>query len=79
MAATSAGSVEVTIRIDLADAPRIAEIVRTFQRLGLTDAVPHPRLGIVRGSVPATHLKALREVAGVASVREDRNYRVQPG
>lgn len=79
-AARSDNVIDVTVRIDLKEAVgRFDEIVRMLEERGLSDTLPHPRLGIVNGSVPAAQLAGLREVTGVASVRANATYRTQPG
>ncbi|MEP7057765.1 MAG: hypothetical protein ABI809_08340 [Caldimonas sp.] len=77
-AAPPGHTVDVTVRVDLGKAAgRFDEIVLLLEGLGLADAAPHPRFGIVNGSVPVTQVAALRGVAGVTSVREDKVYGAQ--
>lgn len=69
--------VDVTIRIDKADADRMDEIVRALEERGLHRVEAHRNLMIVNGSVDAAGLEALRQVKGVMSVRPDRTYKAQ--
>jgi hypothetical protein len=71
------GEVAVTIRIARDQLARFDDIVRLLQQLGLANAAPHARFGIVNGSLPADRLAEARRVSGVASVQEDRTYRAQ--
>ncbi|WP_036283368.1 hypothetical protein [Methylocystis sp. ATCC 49242] len=73
----ASGNVDVTIRIDKAQAQRIEEIVQALQKLGLDHIERHLRFMIVNGRVRADLLDALRRVEGVASVREDQIYKAQ--
>lgn len=71
------GEVAVTIRIARDHLARFDEIVRLLAQLGLANAAPHARFGIVNGSLPAGRIAEARAVDGVASVQEDRVYRAQ--
>lgn len=73
----AADRVDVTIRIDPAEAGRLDEIVRALRARGLDEVETHPRLLIVNGRVDQDRLDALRAVKGVASVRPDRTYKAQ--
>jgi len=70
--------IDVTIRIDQAQAGRIDEIVSALKACGLDRVESHARFMIVNGCVNADALDALRKVDGVASVRKDETYRAQP-
>jgi len=72
-----ARTVDVTIRIEKGRARDLDEVVRALEASGLTGTERHDRFLIVNGSVDAEKLEALKRVAGVASVREDRVYRAQ--
>jgi len=76
--ADKADMIDVTIRIDKAQAGRIDEIVRALVACGLNRVESHARFMIVNGCVSADALDALRKVEGVASVRKDQTYRTQP-
>ena len=67
--------VDVTIRLDKAGAARLDEVVHALEGLGLEHVETHARFGIVNGSVSADRVEALRQVEGVASVREDQVYK----
>jgi hypothetical protein len=69
--------VDVTIRIETAQAGRLDEIVRALVASGLDRVESHARFMIVNGCVSAGSLEALRKVEGVASVRKDETYRTQ--
>ena len=69
--------VDVTIRIETAQAGRLDEIVRALIASGLDRVESHARFMIVNGCVSAGALDALRKVEGVASVRKDETYRTQ--
>jgi hypothetical protein len=69
--------VDVTIRIETAQAGRLDEIVRALIASGLDRVESHARFMIVNGCVSAGSLDALRKVEGVASVRKDDTYRTQ--
>lgn len=73
----TADKVDVTIRIDKAEAPRIGEIVDVLKARGLGRVQSHERFMIVNGSASPDALEALRAVQGVESVREDAAYRTQ--
>lgn len=69
--------IDVTIRIDKAQAGRMDEIVRALTACGLDRVERHARFMIVNGCISADALDALRKVEGVASVRKDETYRAQ--
>jgi hypothetical protein len=73
-----ADKIDVTIRIDKAEAGRLDEIVNALKARGLDRVESHARPMIVNGSVSADGLDALREVKGVTSVRQDQSYKTQP-
>ena len=73
----AADKIDVTIRIDKAEAGRMDEIVRALQAQGLDRVESHERFMIVNGSVSPDALDALRKVKGVASVRQDQAYKAQ--
>jgi hypothetical protein len=73
----AADKVDVTIRIEKADAARMDDIIRALKARGLDRVESHARFMIVNGSVRADALDALREVKGVASVRQDQTYKTQ--
>jgi hypothetical protein len=75
----TADKVDVTIRIDKADAGRMAEIVDALKSRGLGQVQSHERLMIVNGCVSSDALDQLRAVEGVASVRRDTAYKAQSG
>jgi hypothetical protein len=77
MAKDTSDIVEVTIRIDTAQAGRLDEIVQALIASGLDRVESHARFMIVNGCVSAGSLDALRKVKGVASVRKDETYRTQ--
>jgi hypothetical protein len=77
MADDTSDKVEVTIRIDTAQAGRLEEIVRALIASGLDRVESHARFMIVNGCVSADALDELRKVDGVASVRKDKTYRTQ--
>jgi hypothetical protein len=68
---------DVTVRIDRAQAPQLDEIVAALRHCGLENAQAHARFMIVSGCVPADRLEALRAISGVESVREDARYKAQ--
>jgi hypothetical protein len=72
-----AKKVDVTVRIGKADVERFDEIVAALQQGGLADLQPHKRFGIVNGSVSVERIEALAVIRGVASVREDQDYKAQ--
>ena len=53
------------------------EVVGALEAAGLASIQRHDRFLIVSGSIPLEKLVALRSVGGVASVRQDRVYKVQ--
>jgi hypothetical protein len=69
--------IEVTIRIDKAEAPRMGQVVDDLKSQGLEQVQSHERFMIVNGSVNPDALEALRAVKGVASVRSDTVYKAQ--
>ena len=73
----TADKVEVTIRIDKAEAPRMGAIVDVLKSRGLGQVQSHERFMIVNGSVSPDALESLRTVDGVASVRKDAAYKTQ--
>jgi hypothetical protein len=75
MADDKSDMIDVTIRIDTAQAGRLDEIVRALIACGLDRVESHARFMIVNGCVSAGSLDALRKVEGVASVRKDETYR----
>jgi hypothetical protein len=75
--ADKSGKVDVTIRIDKAEAHRFDEIVEALKKRGLADLQPHQRFMIVNGSISAERMSELNDVAGVASVRKDQAYKAQ--
>jgi hypothetical protein len=77
MAGDKSDMIDVTIRIETAQAGRLDEIVRALIASGLDRVECHARFMIVNGSVSAGALDALRKVDGVASVRKDETYRTQ--
>jgi methylmalonyl-CoA mutase cobalamin-binding subunit len=77
VAAEKTQKVDVTIRIDKAEAHRFDEIVEALKKKGLGDLQPHQRFMIVNGSISAERLSELNGVAGVASVRKDQVYKAQ--
>jgi hypothetical protein len=77
MAKDTSDIVEVTIRIDTAQAGRLDEIVQALIASGLDRVESHARFMIVNGCVSVGSLDALRKVEGVASVRKDETYRTQ--
>ena len=70
----TADSIDVTIRIDKAEAGRMGEIVDVLKSRGLRQVESHERFMIVNGSVSPDALDELRAVEGVASVRKDIAY-----
>lgn len=79
MGQPSSPKVEVTIRIEKAEAGHFDEIVRALGQAGLAEVQPHPRFLIVNGAIGQAKLDALQRVPGVASVRVDQRYRPQGG
>jgi hypothetical protein len=77
MADDKSDMIDVTIRIDTAQAGRLDEIVQALIARGLDRVESHARFMIVNGCVSAGSLDALRKVEGVASVRKDETYRTQ--
>jgi hypothetical protein len=77
MADDKSDVIEVTIRIETAQAARLDEIVRALVASGLDRVESHARFMIVNGCVSAGSLDALRKVEGVASVRKDETYRTR--
>jgi len=77
MADDSSDKVDVTIRIETAQAGRLDEIVRALVASGLDRVESHARFMIVNGCVSADAFDELRKVEGVASVRKDDTYRPQ--
>lgn len=70
-------TVDVTIRLNKANADRLDDIVRALETSGLRNPDVHRRFLIVNGSVAAELIDELRAVEGVASVREDQTYKAQ--
>jgi hypothetical protein len=66
---------EVGVTIRLAKTAEMDKVVQDLTRLGLGAVERHDRFAIVNGRIAADKVGALREVAGVASVREDQTYR----
>jgi len=77
MAGDKSEMVDVTIRIETAQAGRLEEIVRALIASGLDRVESHARFMIVNGCASAGSLDALRKIEGVASVRKDDTYRTQ--
>jgi hypothetical protein len=77
MADDTSDMIDVTIRIEKAQAGRMEEIVRALVARGLGRVESHARFMIVNGCVSADALDALRQVEGVASVRQDQTYKTQ--
>jgi hypothetical protein len=77
MADDKSDMIDVTIRIEQAQAGRLDEIVRALVASGLDRVESHARFMIVNGCVSADALDALRKVEGLASVRKDETYRTQ--
>lgn len=75
MSDEASDTVDVTIRIDKADADRLDDIVRALEAAGLANCDVHRKFLLVNGSAPADAMAKLRRVDGVASVREDRTYK----
>jgi methylmalonyl-CoA mutase cobalamin-binding subunit len=73
----AADKVDVTIRIDKAEAGRMDEIVQALKARGLDRVESHARFMIVNGSIAPDAFDALRGVKGVVSVRQDRSYKTQ--
>ena len=74
MSSTTPQQLAITIRIELSNALAFDEVVRKLLRAGLSDADAHPRFGIVNGNAAPSVVPLLRDIPGVASVREDRKY-----
>ena len=72
-----AEKVDVTIRIDKAEAHRMNEIVRALKAKGLGQVESHVRFMIVNGSVQPDAIDNLKQVKGVASVRLGQSYKPQ--
>lgn len=64
----------VTVVVDRANAD-LDTVLRALVDAGLSDALAHRRLGIISGTVAQDQLESLREVPGVTSLREERQYR----
>ena len=77
MAQDKSDTVDVTIRIDKQRSGQMDEIVRALEARGLSRIERHERFAMLNGSVSASRLDSLREVQGVASVRQDRTYKTQ--
>lgn len=77
MTKSGSGTTDVTIRIEKAQAGQMDSIVRDLESLGLARIERHDRFAMINGSVDANRLEQLRQVKGVASVREDRVYKIQ--
>jgi hypothetical protein len=77
MADDTSDKVDVTIRIETAQAGRLDEIVRALVASGLDRVESHARFMIINGCVSAGSLDALRQVDGVASVRKDETYQTR--
>lgn len=73
----TAHKIDVTIRIDQAEAGRMDEIVDALKSRGLGQVQSHQRFMIVNGSISPDALESLRTVEGVASVRKDATYKAQ--
>jgi hypothetical protein len=73
----TAEKIDVTIRINKAEASRIGEIVEVLKSRGLGRIQSHERFMIVNGRANPDALDALRAVEGVASVRKDTAYKAQ--
>jgi hypothetical protein len=69
--------VNVTIRIEKQRSTSFGEIVQDLRTAGLTDVATHQRLLVVNGSVANDRIDDLRNIDGVASVREDATYKPQ--
>ena len=72
-----AEKVDVTIRIDKAEAHRMEEIVQALKAKGLGRIESHDRFMIVNGNIRADAIDSLKQVKGVASVRQDQSYKPQ--
>jgi hypothetical protein len=68
-------AVAVTIRIDTTEAGRLPDILADLKGAGLSAVEAHKRLMMVNGKVSAAKMDALKQIKGVASVREDRAYK----
>jgi len=69
--------VDVTVRLDREMSGRIEEVVGALEAKGLVGVQAHARFMIVNGSVAPGQIDALRSVAGVQSVRQDKTYGVK--
>ena len=69
--------VNVTIRVDRQQSTSFGKIVRSLKSVGLTEVAAHQRFLIVNGCVSDDRLDDLRNIDGVASVREDATYKAQ--
>jgi tRNA-dihydrouridine synthase len=77
MASEPPRKVDVTIRIDKTDGAKLDDIARALESSGVTNLEVHKRLMMISGSVARHAIDALRKIAGVASVREDQQYKTQ--
>ena len=69
--------VNVTIRIDKQRSTSFGKIVQDLRTMGLTDVATHQRFLVINGSVANDRIDDLRNIDGVASVREDAAYKAQ--
>lgn len=67
--------VGVTIRVDEKDAAELSAVVKKLEALGLREVESRARFGIVHGRVERARLNDLKEVEGVASVREEKIFK----
>lgn len=77
MASDEKTRVDVTVRVAKDYGAHIDEVVRALEAAGLASIQRHDRFLVVNGTIALEALDALRNVGGVASVRQDRVYKVQ--
>ncbi len=70
-------TVDVTIRLEKSASAKMDEIVRALEGLGLKEVEPHHRFMVVNGRASVGSIDKMKQVEGVASVREDQIYTAQ--
>ena len=69
--------VNVTIRVDKQLSAQFSDVLEDLKTMGLTDVAAHERFLMVNGSVSSDRIDDLKNIQGVASVREDQTYKPQ--
>lgn len=72
---SQSGPVGVVLAVD---PDRFAEVIEAARRAGLTVTGEQPILGTLSGTIAEDRIPALRDVAGVEAVDQDRAVRLPP-